>query len=132
MLYLLAKSLAMESDMAGNKKSRGCSLFFYEFSNIRYQIRNAIPGFFFLFFLLFSANVVAQDACQALKKMSLPDTTITSAESIGPGPFHPPANAAFRQPPAVNLPSYCRVEAVLHPSPDSHIKMELWLPGKGQ
>ena len=117
--------------MAGNKKSRGCSLFFYEFSNIRYQIRNAIPGFFFLFFLLFSVNALAQDRCSALKKVSLPDTTITKAESIGPGPFHSPANTAFQQSPAVNLPSYCRVAAVLHPSPDSHIEMELWLPEKG-
>ncbi len=85
-----------------------------------------------VFFLsLFAATAFAQSECQALKTSSLPDVTITAVESIPADPLKKPANAPVFPPmPSVSLPSYCRVAAVLHPSPDSHIEMELWLPEK--
>jgi feruloyl esterase len=84
-------------------------------------------------FLLSSALFVAyaQTPCERLKTLSLPDTTITSAESVAAGPFVNPAQACVRGPQAQAaqmLPAYCRVAAVLKPSPDSDITIEVWLP----
>src|SRR5258708_4160020 len=44
------------------------------------------------------------------------------------GACSPPAGAlqAFR-----DLPAFCRVAATLTPSPDSDIKVEIWLPASG-
>ncbi|MEI9964916.1 MAG: tannase/feruloyl esterase family alpha/beta hydrolase [Caulobacteraceae bacterium] len=36
------------------------------------------------------------------------------------------AAAGFRR-----LPAFCRIEATLKPSPDSDIKVEVWLPARG-
>ena len=86
---------------------------------------------FFIPIMLCTATALAQIPCRDLKTVSLPDTTITSAELIPAGPYKSPSNApAFPPPPSVDLPEYCRIAAVLHPSPDSHIEMELWLPEK--
>jgi feruloyl esterase len=86
---------------------------------------------FFIPVMLCTATALAQTPCRDLNTVSLPDTTITSAELIPAGPYKSPANApAFPPPPSVDLPGYCRIAAVLHPSPDSHIEMELWLPDK--
>ncbi len=83
----------------------------------------------FILMILYTANTFAQKPCEDLKGLSLPDTTITSSEMVPAGPYKTPAGApAFPPPPSLNLPAYCRVAAVLHPSDDSHIEMELWLP----
>ena len=69
---------------------------------------------------------MAQTPCEQLQSLKLAGTTITRAESISAGPFQNPG-----MPPAVPaqiLPSHCRVAATLKPSPDSDIKMEIWLP----
>jgi feruloyl esterase len=82
--------------------------------------------------VLFALNAAAQTPCEGLKALALSDTTITAAESLPSGPFKP----AVKAPPfgpqqsAITLPAYCRVAAVLTPSPDSHIEMEIWLPSK--
>src|SRR6266487_2670788 len=58
--------------------------------------------------------------------------TIVSAESVQTGEFMPPAplNAsaagAFK-----TLPAFCRVTARLAPTPDSDIRVEVWLPQSG-
>jgi len=73
----------------------------------------------------------AQTPCERLTSLSLPNTTITAAESISAGPYLPvglPAAAA--QYAKVRLPAYCRVAAVLTPSSDSHIEIELWMPAR--
>jgi feruloyl esterase len=67
----------------------------------------------------------AQTPCEKLKALSLPNTTVTAAESRRAGPFKDPARPEL---PAVILPAHCRIAAVLAPSSDSHIEMELWLP----
>ena len=68
-------------------------------------------------------------ACEALARVPLAGGTIVSAESVQAGGFTPPtapnASAAgtFR-----TLPAFCRVTARLTPTPDSDIRIEVWLP----
>jgi tannase/feruloyl esterase len=66
--------------------------------------------------------------CESLASLSLPDTTITIAQSVPAGGFTLPggnaqANATFQY-----LPAFCRVTATLKPSSDSDIRIEVWLP----
>ena len=71
-------------------------------------------------------------ACEALARVPLAGGTILSAESVQAGEFTPPtppnASAAgtFR-----TLPAFCRVTARLTPTPDSDIRVEVWLPRSG-
>src|SRR5215471_2506227 len=69
----------------------------------------------------------AATACEDLSKISLPNTTITLAQSIAAGAFTPPAGARGGNQ-FGNLPAFCRVQATLKPSSDSDIKIELWMP----
>jgi feruloyl esterase len=66
--------------------------------------------------------------CEQLAQASLPNTTITMAESVAPGAFNPGGRGAAAY---ATLPAFCRVAATLKPSPESDIKMELWLPASG-
>jgi feruloyl esterase len=96
--------------------------------------------------------------CESLRALNLPNTTITSAELVAAGPFTPPAPAGppggpvapagagaqaggrggagrgggggAPAAPAIRLPAHCRVAAVLKPSSDSHIEMEVWMPAE--
>jgi tannase/feruloyl esterase len=65
--------------------------------------------------------------CESLRMLSLPNTTITRAELVAAGPFQTSVNPA---PPRLMLPAHCRVAAVLTPSSDSHIEIEVWLPAE--
>jgi len=65
----------------------------------------------------------AAQPCEALTKLELPDTSITSAESVAAGSFTPPVGKA---PP--NMPAFCRVIGVIKPSSDSNIRFEVWMP----
>ena len=86
-------------------------------------------------------------ACDKIAALALPNTTITSAQFVPAGPFTPPAPQGRGGPapqagrggntggrgqgpaaPQTMLPAHCRVQAVLKPSSDSHIEMEVWLP----
>jgi feruloyl esterase len=75
--------------------------------------------------ILFLAVAAQQNPCEALKSLSIPKTVITSSEYVAAGPQR---NA--RGGPSVSLPAHCRVAAVLQPSSDSHIEMELWMPAE--
>lgn len=68
--------------------------------------------------------------CDALAKLQLPNTTVTDARIVA-GTFIPP----YKPAPTPEffsaydrLPPFCRVQATLAPSPDSDIKVEVWLP----
>lgn len=74
---------------------------------------------------LLLATMVQQGPCEALKSLSIPNTTITAAETVPAGPER---NARGGQ--TTTLPAHCRVAAVLQPSADSHIEMELWMPAE--
>src|SRR5687767_5360312 len=109
--------------------------------------------------MLLSAQAAASTpavstACDKLAALALPNTTIASAQLVPAGPFTPPApqgppggpvapnaQAGGRGGPAggrgqgpaapqITLPAHCRVQAVLKPSSDSHIEMEVWLPAE--
>jgi feruloyl esterase len=65
----------------------------------------------------------APGSCAALSKLALPNTAVTTAETVAADAFTGPDGAAFR-----TLPAFCRVAATLKPSSDSDIKIEVWLP----
>lgn len=74
----------------------------------------------------------APDSCAALQRLSLPNVKILQADPIAAGaipalPNTPPAETEALK----LLPALCRVVALLTPSPDSDIKMELWMPVTG-
>jgi feruloyl esterase len=69
----------------------------------------------------------AATACEDLSKVSLPNTTITLAQTVPAGGFTASAGrGAANQ--FANLPAFCRIQATLKPSSDSDIKIELWMP----
>src|SRR3954471_16378675 len=82
--------------------------------------------------LLFSsAAASAEDACERLSAANIPNTTITAAQTIAAGTFNgPPApfSGTDLSPLYKSLPAFCRVTAEAKPTPDSDIKLEVWLP----
>jgi len=76
-------------------------------------------------------------SCETLASMSLPNTKITFAVSVEAGAFVAPAQGNSRTVPASYarkygaLPAFCRVSAVLTPSIDSDIEIEVWMPAAG-
>jgi feruloyl esterase len=71
--------------------------------------------------------------CASLASLTLPDTTITSPSPVAAGMFSLPegVGAATGTNPFADLPAFCRVTASLHPSSDSDIRVEVWLPATG-
>ena len=74
--------------------------------------------------------------CAQLAGAALPQGAVTAATLVPAGGFQPPPSP-FGPPPGVaasgfkSLPAFCRIEATLKPSPDSDIKVEVWLPASG-
>jgi hypothetical protein len=62
-------------------------------------------------------------ACEKLSALSLPATTIQSAQDVPAGDYTP-AGSSPTAPPLTNLPAFCRVALTV--SPEIHI--EIWLP----
>src|SRR5690242_9694411 len=115
---------------------------------------------FSLLALALAAAVVDAAPCENLKAISLPNAEITSVQLVPAGPFTAPnprgggpapaaggrgagqatAGRAGGQPPNVAanaqaqagtiLPTFCRIAATLKPSPDSDIRIEVWLPAE--
>jgi feruloyl esterase len=77
--------------------------------------------------MLNASTAIAATPCEGLAKLSLPNTTITLAQTVAAGAFTAPAGARGGQQ-FGDLPAFCRVLATLKPSSDSDIKMELWMP----
>ncbi len=73
------------------------------------------------------APLLHADNCNALKDLKLPDTTITMAEAVTSGEVKGPGI----EEPVHDLPAFCRVTGILHPTADSEIRFEVWLPEKG-
>jgi hypothetical protein len=65
-------------------------------------------------------------SCDSLATLTLPGTTIFTAQAVPAGSFTPPGS-----PPINNLPAFCRVAGVLRPTTDSNIQFEVWLPSSG-
>jgi Tannase and feruloyl esterase len=88
----------------------------------------------FLFFVLWQGIAFANDPCEKLSALRIPNTTITSAQSFAAGNFVGPPEAftgrdisGFYK----GLPAFCRVIAEAKPTSDSDIKLEVWLPASG-
>lgn len=62
----------------------------------------------------------------AALSMSLPNVTITTAQSVPAGTFTAPSGQVFN-----NLPAFCRVVAVATPTSQSQINFEVWMPSDG-
>jgi feruloyl esterase len=79
-----------------------------------------------------AAETIAPVACPALAQLKIANGTVTAAEPVQAGAFTVPgstnaaAAAAFSA-----LPAFCRVTARLTPTPDSDIRVEVWLPLSG-
>jgi len=77
----------------------------------------------------------APQTCEQLAQLALPDTKITSAQTVTAGAFAPPANTTPWLAGDPNfykgLPAFCRVTAVAKPTADSDIKIEVWMPSSG-
>ena len=67
----------------------------------------------------------AAEPCEQLATLATETVQITTAEVITSGDFIPPGGKAVH-----GLPAFCRVAAVLHPSSDSAMGIELWMPEK--
>ena len=88
---------------------------------------NRAAGLLFLTLIGSSFGIGAPQAaaatCASLATLRLPDTTITSAQSVPTGTYTAPDGEVF-----ANLPAFCRVAANLTPTSDSNIKIEVWMP----
>jgi hypothetical protein len=72
----------------------------------------------------------ATQKCRDLASLKLPHTDVIEADVTAAGQMAAPAgfqeDAVFGK-----LPAFCHVQAESHPSPDSKIKIEVWLPAEG-
>lgn len=89
----------------------------------------------FLFAALFAAFTFAslpgfaQQPCESLKSIKIPNVTITSVTAGRPGYELPGQAGAMGNVPATKISvPFCRIEAFSAPSSDSHIGIEVWLP----
>ena len=69
---------------------------------------------------------LAATRCEDLKRASIPNTTIETADAIPAGPYTT-ADKVVRQ----HMPAFCRVVASVRDAPDSDIAVEMWLPRTG-
>ena len=95
-------------------------------------MRNAAFVFSVIAMLAVTAQAGAQQrlSCEALSSRSLPNGTIALATTIRsstdlqlPSRGRPGADQALQ-----GVPAFCRVAAALRPSPDSDIRIEVWMP----
>jgi len=67
-------------------------------------------------------------SCESLRSLELTAGAVTLAETVGAGEFRGAGPGATPGAAFEKLRSFCRVAATLRPSPDSDIKIEVWLP----
>lgn len=65
--------------------------------------------------------------CESLGGLSLANTKIALAQIVPAGDFKIPGSPPNPRP-LNELPAFCRVAADITPTPDSDIKIEVWLP----
>jgi feruloyl esterase len=74
----------------------------------------------------FTSVATAATACERLSTVPLDHAVVTDARLVPEGPGE--ASTTPGGPPPPMLPAHCRVQLDLKPTPDSLIKMEVWLP----
>ena len=106
--------------------SSGLLVFFYT------MLFQTIGLFFAVLSWLARPGQADHGACANLTRMGLANTTITSAQVVPPGGFR---LSSKRRRPSVEiftgfdrLQSFCRVRAMVTPSRDSRIRVEVWMP----
>lgn len=81
------------------------------------------------------AESTPADACARLQHLPLRQARVASAEMIEAGAFTRPAPKDGKADPLATLfsrlPAFCRVVVNAAPSPDSNIRIEVWLPAQG-
>src|ERR1700734_1492771 len=82
-------------------------------------------GFFCL--VVGSSSLLFAADCASLKNLQLADTKITIAEPVTSGGL---AGADIGAP-LRDLPTFCRIAGEIHPTIDSNIRFEVWLPAQG-
>jgi feruloyl esterase len=77
---------------------------------------------------LASIPAIAQQPCDSLKSIKVPNITITSVEAGGAG-YQLKAESGFVNAPGLKISTpFCRIQAFSAPTSDSHIGIEVWLP----
>jgi hypothetical protein len=73
------------------------------------------------------------DKCSDLSKLALSAGAITGARTVSPGSFNSPARNSSDAESRVfaRMPAFCRVILALHPTSDSDINVEVWMPASG-
>ena len=90
--------------------------------------RALTPYYAGLLLALLASGAAKAGDCAGLKDKAPAHAEITAATIQPAGPFAlPPELGPAR---TVSLPVFCRVQGVLHPTPDSHIAFEVWLPAE--
>src|ERR1700680_4580999 len=139
--WLSAVSIAANASLSRTSgKFHSSPLFSYDVQTKMRHQGQAMSQFALVFFAVvsgaFSSGVdAAPQPCEQLAQLALPNTKIPSAQTIAAGAFSPPAAASpwlignpslYKQ-----LPAFCRVTADDKPTPDSDIKIEVWMPASG-
>jgi hypothetical protein len=81
-----------------------------------------------------SALAAAEDSCEKLTGLDIPDAKIIFAQPVNAGDFagpRTPNSGRDLTAPYKNVPAFCRVVAIAKPTPDSEIRLEVWLPLAG-
>jgi feruloyl esterase len=61
--------------------------------------------------------------CERLTALTIPNVSVLHATQVAAGTFTVPSS-----PRALETPAFCRVEIEAHPTPDSNIRIEVWMP----
>ena len=78
------------------------------------------------FWAVLAPSALLGASCESLSSLTLPHTTVNTAQAVPAGDFAPPYGA-----PLAKLPAFCRVAGVIAPSRDSVIRFEVWMPAEG-
>jgi len=72
-------------------------------------------------------------SCASLAQLQLPNAAITSAAPVAAGAFVPPGLKPDEKIPPIfaAAPAFCRIAVTLKPTPDSDVKVEIWMPASG-
>ena len=87
-----------------------------------------IPSWPAIVLVLLLPSAAFAQFCESLNSFSLPNVKVDTAEVVAAGSFSPSGGNPNSSRRYQNLPAFCRVLLTLTPTPDSDIKMELWLP----
>ena len=74
----------------------------------------------------FAPRASAEQKCTQLASIAFRDAKLLKITHHGAGAFVTPAKTTVSK-----VPAFCQVSASLHPSTDSDIRVEVWLPAEG-